>query len=159
MRQEDSIYAKLYQKSNANMRASGNAFQHSEAAFLYYAEQNDPGAVDLMKLFKTPASNPDFLEIAYLAVLNRPVDEGAVDVWKRHFSLPENEFRRQLLKTLSKSGEAVLRHKWIYNNIYNIKKASRRGTFRARLVQKLYRFYRRMPNGLKALAKRILGRV
>lgn len=154
---EKNIYEKIFDISNDNMQKSGNSFVHSKSAFMCYAEL-DPHKVDLIELFKVKMSNPEFLDIAYINLLNRPVDPEAYQSWKKHFNMPEQQFRRLVIKRLATSKEANVCHKRIYNNIFvKQKNKPQKDTLRSKAMQKLMPVYKKLPESIKAPIRRIVG--
>lgn len=153
---ESKICAQLFDIANGNMQQSGNAFTHPKAAFLYYT-RNHPHKVDIFQLMKEEASNEDFVEIAYLAILNRPIDEEAKKSWNKQLGLPEKNFRALVIERLTSSQECNVCHKRIYNNIYAKKRRSKGQGTVGFLVQKLLPVYRRLPQGMKNGIRKIMG--
>ena len=153
---ENRIYNELFEITNENMQQSGNEFTHPRAAFLYYTK-NDPHKVDIMELMKEEASNEEFVEIAYLAILGRPIDAEAKQSWSRQTGLPEKKFRALVIQRLTSSQEADVCHKRIYNNIYAAKKRRRRNGTAGFLVQKLLPVYRKLPSGMKNGIRKVMG--
>lgn len=152
----NKIYNQLFEIANENMQQSGNEFTHPRAAFLYYAK-NDPHMVDIMELMNEEASNEEFVEIAYLAILGRPVDAEAMQSWSKQTGIPEKKFRALVVQRLTSSQEADVYHKRIYNNIYSAKKRRRRNGTAGFLVQKLLPVYRKLPSGMKNGIRKVMG--
>lgn len=154
---EKSIYEKIFDISNSNMQKSGNSFVHPKSAFLCYTAL-DPHKVDLIELCKIQANNPEFLDIAYINLLNRPVDPEAYQSWKKHFNMPEQQFRRLVIQRLVVSKEATVCHKRIYNNIFSKKKyKSQKDSLRSKTMQKLMPIYKKLPETIKAPIRKIAG--
>lgn len=153
---ENNIYEKIFNISEENMWKSGNKFTHPKSAFMCYTEL-DPHKVDLIELFKVKASNPEFLDIAYINLLNRPVDPEAYQSWKKHFGMPEKQFRRLVIRRLVTSKEATVCHKRIYNNIFVKQKNPQKDSFKGRAIQKLMPVYKKLPESIKAPLRRIVG--
>ena len=152
-----NIYDKIFNITEENMRKSGEKFTHPKSAFLCYTEF-DPHKVDLIELFKIKASNPEFLDIAYINLLNRPVDPEAYQSWKKNFNMPEKQFRRLVIKRLVTTKEASVSHKRIYNNIFvKNKSKSQKDTFRSRAMQKLMPVYKKLPESIKAPIRKLAG--
>ena len=153
---ENKICTQLYDIASENMQQSGNTFTHPKAAFLYYM-RNHPHMVDVFQLMKEEASNEDFVEIAYLAILNRLIDEEAKKSWSKQFGLPEQKFRALVVERLMASQECNVCHKRIYNNVY-AKGRRRKGQGTVGfLVQKLLPVYRRLPQGMKNGIRKVMG--
>ena len=153
---ENKICTQLFDIANENMQQSGNTFTHPRAAFLYYT-RNDPHKVDILELMKEEAANEEFVEMAYLAILNRPIDEEAQKSWKKQLGLPEKKFRALVIQRLTGSPEADVCHKRIYNNIYASQRRRKGSGTVGFMVQKLLPMYRRLPQGLKNGIRRIMG--
>lgn len=154
---ENNIYKKIFDISNGNMQKSGNSFTHPEAAFMCYA-QLDPHKVNLIELYNVTASNQEFLDIAYINLLNRPVDPEAFQSWKKHFGMPPEQFRTLVIKRLVTSKEATVCHKRIYNNIFIQKNGKNKGdSLRSKAMQKLMPIYKKLPEKIKAPIRKIAG--
>lgn len=112
--------------------------------------------------------NTDFLQIAYLALLGRMPDRGAITKWMKKTDLEPAEFRRQLIEKLSASGEYAERDVKIVNNIYNTalisssKKVEHCGymllAVKLKIYQALKKVYKKLPERYRKLIKEILGR-
>jgi hypothetical protein len=153
---ENTICAQLYEIAEHNMTQSGNAFTHPRAAFLYYAK-NDPHAVDLIALMREPATNMEFVEIAYLAILNRPIDADAARSWQKYAHMSQEKFRRLVVQRLTAAPEASLCHKRIYHNLYAKKRRWHKQGLAAGVTQKLLPLYRKLPDGMKQKIRNITG--
>ncbi len=153
---EKNVYEKIFDISNKNMQKSGNNFVHPKSAFLCYTKL-DPHKVDLIELFRIKADNPEFLDIAYINLLNRPVDPEAYQSWKKHFNMPEQHFRRLVIKRLVTSKEANVCHKRIYNNIFVKQKKSHKDSLKGKALQKLMPVYKKLPESIKAPIRKLVG--
>lgn len=153
---ENKICTHLFDIANENMQQSGNAFTHPKAAFLYYT-RNNPHKVDIFELMKEPATNEEFVEIAYLAILNRPIDAEAQKNWRKQLHMPQKQFRALVIQRLTGSPEADVCHKRIYNNIYAVQHRRKGQGTVGFLVQKLLPLYRKMPDGMKKRIRKIMG--
>ncbi len=152
---ENQIYDRLFEIADSNMQRSGKRFTCPKAAFLYYIK-NDPYETDIMELMETEASNEEFTDLAYTAVLNRPADDAARCAWRKHTHLPETSFRQLMLSELLASEEAGLTGKVIHGYAGNSSHKSSSG-FRQRLMQKLLPVYRKMPEGVKRIVRKVTG--
>lgn len=154
---EKSIYEQIFDISDANMKASGENFSHKKSAFLAYTEL-DPHKVDLIELFNTSAPNQEFLDIAYITLLNRPAEPEAFQNWKKYFSMPEKQFRSLVIRRIVNSREADVCHKRIYNDIFSKQKYTEsKSVLNSKAVQKLMPVYRKMPDKMKSLIKKVAG--
>ncbi len=152
---EHTLYEQLFDIASENMQQSGNTFTHPKAAFLYYTE-NHPFETDLLQLMQIKAANEEFIEIAYIAILNRPIDEEAKEKWARCFLLPQKSFRKQVIHELTNSPEAKLCHKRVYHHA-ELMEQEKMPQNSGSLMQKLLPLYRRLPKGLKSRIRRIMG--
>lgn len=150
---ENQIYERLFEIADKNMQQSGRSFTCPKAAFLYYIK-NDPCVTDVMELMETPASNEEFLDIAYIAVLNRTADDTAKSTWKAHMDMPEKEFRRFLIRGLVNSDEARLTGRHISG--YS-RGSTGRKSLRQRSMEKLLAVYRKMPESIKNIIRKVIG--
>lgn len=154
---EKNIYEQIFDISEANMKASGGNFSHEKSAFLAYTEL-DPHKTDLIELFNITASNREFLDIAYITLLNRPAEPQAFQNWKKHFSMPAKQFRSLAIRRIVNSKEADICHKRIYNDIFTKRKyTDSKSSFKSIAVQKLMPVYKRMPEKMKSLIKKVVG--
>jgi hypothetical protein len=154
---DNNIYEKLFDITSKNMIASGNSFSHPKEAFLAYSDL-EPHEVDVLRLSKINADNRTFLEIAYIAVLNRPIDEKALNSWEKRLSLPQDKFRELVIISLTTSQESNICHKRIKNNVFVEKKRkkSKNSSVNA-IIEKLMPVYRRFPEKVKSPIRKIMG--
>ncbi len=152
---ENRICASLYEIANENMQQSGGQFTHPRAAFLYYGK-SDPHSVDVLSLLQEEASNEEFAEIAYLAILGRPIDAQAMRNWRKQSALPQGQFRAMVIRSLTSSKEADLRHKRIYHNIC-IRKKRRTLAMSGFASKHLLPVYRKLPQGMKNTIRKMMG--
>ncbi|MBQ7012476.1 MAG: DUF4214 domain-containing protein [Oscillospiraceae bacterium] len=152
---ENRICAALYEIAEENMRRSGGSFSHPKAAFLYF-DRSDPHSVDVLSLLKEPCTNEEFVEIAYLAVLGRPIDAPSLKQWQKQCGMPAWKFRRLVVRNLTASREADLCHKRICHNICRSPRRRKKdmGGF---VVKRLLPVYRKLPQGMKNVIRKTMG--
>ena len=161
----DKVYEGLYDITNCNMQAAGKKLSMSKKAFLF-KQRNEEKIFDVSLCGE--CDNTDFLQIAYLALLGRMPDRGAITKWMKKTDLEPAEFRRQLIEKLSASGEYAERDVKIVNNIYNTalisssKKVEHCGYMllagKLKIYQALKKVYKKLPERYRKLIKEILGR-
>lgn len=161
----DKVYMDLYDITNGNMQAAGKQLSMSKEAFLF-KQRNEENIFDISLCGE--CDNIDFLQIAYLGLLGRMPDRGAVTKWMKKIDLEPAEFRGQLIEKLSASGEYAERDVKISNNIYNMalisssKKVERCGymllAVKLKVYQTLKKIYKKLPERHRKLIKEILER-
>lgn len=138
------------------MKSSGETFSHKKSAFLAYTEL-DPHKVDLIELFNISASNQEFIDIAYITLLNRPAEPQVFEIWKKCFGMPEKKFRQRIIRCIVKSKEADVCHKRICNDIFTKKYTDSNFSLRTKAIRKLMPVYRKMPEKMKSAVKKLVG--
>ena len=86
----NDIYKKLYDSAKEKC---GDHIEDFEIFDVY--SRNNPLEVNVSELYEMKASsNIAFLKIAFIKLLNRPIDQKALESWEKRASLPEKEFRK-----------------------------------------------------------------
>ena len=124
-----NIYKQLYDITYENIARSESKFINKEISFLYYC-YNNPFSVDVSELLKIEATNEEFIQIVYLALLNRPIDPDGLDSWSVHFDLPL----------------------YYHENDENVKQPGL-------LLRGAYKVYRHCPKPVKKIFKKTAGRL
>lgn len=148
-------YRNLFEIANKNMQQSGKTLYHRRAAFFYYVN-NDPYAIDILKLFETNASNEEFIDIACIAFLNHPADDSLLKYYENILFLPRSEFRIKVILDLKNSDESKNVGKKIINFIDESKNVSENKISQKIMLWSLS-IYRKIPNRLKRYIKKVLG--
>lgn len=134
-------------------------FRFSKESYLYLTECS-PDEVNVLSLLSC-SSNKIFLETAYIAFLQRPVDEKAFENWKNSFNLPEDEFRNSVILTLASSQEFANTMISVENNIYDhgnpVNGENPVAGSAVRWPEKLLRLYRRQPEFIKKAIRKSMG--
>lgn len=161
----DKIYSDLYDITSRNMQSAGKQLTMKKDTFMY-KQKSAENVFDLRLCGE--CDNESFLQMAYLGLLGRMPDPGAVNKWMEKAGLDSAEFRRQLTERIMSSEEFAKRNVQVINNVYNtaLISSSRkvgRYDYKVRaLRQKTYRLikkvYMRVPERGRKLIKRILGR-
>ncbi len=156
------LYSAVFDITTQNMEEAGEEFHLPKEAFLFMAEDS-PWKADIFQISKE-RENEVFLEKAYLACLKRFCDEGAFLNWQKKFSLPKQEFQRQLMISLINSEEYSRNYVKVYNHIYSQKNIFGGSLNRVQqasgglnVPERLLRVYRKQPKFLRKLERRILG--
>ena len=154
------IYELLYDITTDNMKQAGKEFPFSKNAYMYLkeCEPNDVSVENLSRF----EDNSDFLQIAYIAFLKRPVDEKAFENWKKSFNKPVEEFQRAVIRTLISSQEFKNVKVRVRDNIYSehIETAATRMAAPQSpytVPDKLIRIYRKQPQFIKNAIKKAMG--
>lgn len=158
---DKNIYSDIFDIVNENMEKSGNKFPLSKECCICNSEA-DPVGVDILKL-SMEKDNRIFLENAYNMLLKRHVDSKAIKNWEGRYGLPSEDFQQLVIKSIIKSEEFSLANVKIKNNIYS-ENNSFGGDFSAvkrsssvTVPDKLMSVYRRMPEPLKNMARKVMG--
>lgn len=134
-------------------------FRFSRESYLYLTECS-PDEVNVLSLLEC-GDNRTFLETAYIAFLQRPVDEKAFENWKNSFNLPEDEFRDSVILTLSASQEFANTMISVKNNIYDhgsgVNNENPVAGSAVRWPEKLLRLYRKQPEFIKKAIRKSMG--
>lgn len=153
------IYSDIYDITCKNLENSGNKARFSKEAF-EFAALCSPFETDILKLCETP-ENSVFLEKAYLAILQRPIDDIALENWQQRLSMPKHEFQQLVITSLLTSQEAVNCNVRIKNNIFPARVrrtiSAPQGVSSIPLPEKLLRIYRRQPEAFKKIVRKIMG--
>lgn len=161
----DKIYSDLYDITSRNMQSVGKQLTMKKDTFMFKQRSTD-GVFDVSLC--GDCDNASFLQIAYLGLLGRMPDPGAVTKWMEKANLAPAEFRSQLLERITASEEYAKRDVKIVNNIYNTAIVSSgrkvgRYDYKVRAVkQKAYRLvkkvYMKVPERGRKMIKKVLGR-
>ena len=112
----EKLYADLYDITNRNMQKAGKNLLMKRDTFLF-KQKNQEDTFDVSLCGN--CDNESFLQMAYLGMLGRMPDPGAVQKWMEKAGLEKNVFRSKLLERLEASYEFARRDIKIVNNIYN----------------------------------------
>ncbi len=156
------IYGKIYDITNNNMLENDMELEYSKDVFLF-ATECPVGECDVLDM--CDLDNMSFLEAAYVALFFRTADPSAYVNWKKCEDMYASDFRRKLLSSLAGSREFLEKGAVLKNNVYSNKAESNRACVEGstgfssanRAVNKLYRIYKKFPNPIKKLIKKILG--
>lgn len=158
---DSNIYSDIFDIVNENMKNAGKSFSVSKNAYLHLAKER-PNCVDVFRLSQEP-DNRIFLEKCYISFLKRLADEKAFASWNERFSLPCSEFQRLLVITMISSTEYNRSQVKAYNNIYsqknvyggNLNSAQTSGALT--MPEKLLKIYRKQPEFMKKIERKIAG--
>lgn len=156
-----SVYSDIFDVVEKNMQSAGGRFNVSRTAYLCTA-CNDAQKVDIYDL-SHEEDNRLFLETAYIALLKRLVDERALTNWEGRLDIPKEEFQRLLTNSIMNSLEFSKVHIKVYNNIYSQRNAfggkisSAVSSGGMSMPERLMKFYRKQPEFMKKLEKKIMG--
>lgn len=161
MMNDNKIYSDIFDIVSENYSNAGGKFSVSKTAYLHISN-DDPSCVDVYALSRETDKRA-FLEKCYISFLKRLADEHAFESWVPRFSLPDQEYKRLLVATMIGSAEYDRDQVRAYNNIYSarnvyggqletIDAAGKMG-----MPDKLMKLYRKQPEFLKKIARRIAG--
>lgn len=161
------VYGSLYDIASENMKNSGGDFEFSRDAFIF-ATQCVPGQAELLQM--NDMDNMSFIQSAYVSFFYRTCDAEAYKRWNGEKGLPEAEFRKKCITSLSRSGEFIDKGVTLKNNMYSSTAEANRSVSVInapaqagadspveKAVNKLYRFYKKFPKPIKNLIRKILG--
>lgn len=153
----NDIYDKLFDISLNNLKRAGKELTIPKKAYIAWSKA-DPMTCDILELLKIDATNEEFIHILYLSILNRPIDEKALEMWKTRFSLPKAKFRRAAVEQITSSEEYAKKGKIITNNIYadtgRYKDIIPRPNF---FYGTAYKIYHKMPEPFKNIIRKARG--
>ena len=162
------VYEKLYDIASYNLYESeGVAFEYSREAFLA-STCFKPGEADLLLL--NDLDNMSYIQGLYVFLLYRPCDIGALRAWTKNADMPQEEFRKKAVNTLSSSQEFYDKGVALVNNQYSSRSEANReiavygggppigsGHPAEAGINKLYRFYKKLPKPIRDLIRKIIG--
>ena len=157
---DKDMYAAIYDIVAEQMQAAGGELAFDKASCADLALQA-PDRTDVLEL-SYEEDNLQFLKKAYLTMLARQIDPGALEAWSERAALPREEFQASVVTALKGSDEFFLAQYRLENNLYADHSLYAgtpvgAGASRITLPEKLMRMYRKMPTPLKKAAKKILG--
>lgn len=154
---DDALSRKLYHIAAQRMQAAGAEMPCSEDVFAVLTAAA-PDAVSYPDI--AHLSNADFLEAAYLLLLGRPIDEPSRAAWQGSISLPEDDFRCAVLKTILRSAE--YQRNRIPLTACPLPLAEDDGQnlliSAQAMPERLVRLYQKMPRPMQKLAKKFAGK-
>lgn len=152
-----TIYEKLHEITVENLPKDMENPLYSAELTNFYAE-HDPHVLDVMEFSKVQANNEEFLHLAYLAFFNRPVDDKAMESWKRKFPLPQDAFRTQVLETLSASEEMRVVDKKLLHNLYAENEKCEDIFVKPRpIINTMVKAYHKLPEPVKNIVRKARG--
>lgn len=153
------IYSDIYDITCKNLENFSQQPRFSKEIF-EFAAICSPFETDILKLCET-TENSVFLHKAYLAILQRPIDDTALENWEQRLSLPKYEFQQLVITSLVTSQESMNCRVKIKNNIFpaRVKRtiSAPQGVSSIPLPEKLLRIYRRQPETFKKIVRKIMG--
>ena len=157
---DQELYAEIFDIVEGRMRDAGMEFGIDRECCTALALQ-PPGCTDVLAL-SYEEDNALFLKKAYLAMLSRNIDPGALDAWADRMELPAEEFQAMVVNGLKGSEEFLQAGYRLRNDLYADESLftgapAGAGAGGVTLPEKLMKMYRKMPSPLKKAAKKILG--
>lgn len=152
---ENEYCSRLFEIATKNMQRSEDNFESQKAVFSFFLE-NSSSEIDALALLEMQCRNEDFLDIAYTAFFDRTADESALEHYSSMFSLTERQFRLRVISDLARSEEAVKTGKMIVNFL-DVSEKKEKKSFTAKLAVAFLPLYRRLPNTLKNVLKKLMG--
>jgi hypothetical protein len=157
---DTELYAALYDKVEGTMQSEGRSLGIEKALCVDLAVC-PPGHADVLALSHETDSIL-FLKKAYLTMLQRPIDDGALASISKQADQPVQDYQSGIISGLKGSAEFVQSQTILEHNIYAdnapYAEAPVTGRFSSvPLPERLLRFYRKMPEPMKKAAKKILG--
>lgn len=156
--EEKEIYGKLYDITSRNYDTQYGSLEGTRQNFLI-SVQMEANAADLGLLDEVPAES--FLEAAFVSILKRlPEAEVRTEWEKRRQTMPEEEYKKQIISTLVNCGERAEKGISVSNNIFTPVQqqvwttGSPQGGYPQ--VDKLYKIYMKLPKWARKMAKAAL---
>lgn len=154
---DDALARALYHLAAERMRAADCEMPCSEDVFAVLTAAAPDGIryAELEQL-----ENADFLEAAYLLLLERPIDEAARKSWQEQLGLPADDFRTRVLKTILRSAEYQLHRVPLCGCPLPLAEDQGQNLLISAqaLPERLVRMYQKMPRPMQKLAKKIAGK-
>ena len=150
----------LYAIAARRMAAAGSEMPCSAAVFTVLS-QAEPEQVRYPLL--AGLENADFLEAAFLLLLERPVDAETRAAWSRRYDLPRPQFQTAVLRSVLHSQEYTAH---MFSRpltgcplpLTDANAGVRVQVAAQPMPERLLRIYRRMPGPMKRLAKKLAGK-
>lgn len=156
--EEKSIYEKLYDVMYRNVEQAGAKFAPTKEHFLMMAEL-EPQRTN-MEIFRD-VSKEEIVQIAYLAILRRFPDEGAIQYWKQPELVQREDYNKIVIKSVANSIERSMKGIELYNIEAIGIDISRLGRMKEKLLPLLnilYKIYGCLPDPVRKGLKKILRR-
>lgn len=150
----NDIYKKLY---DAAKEKCGDHIEDFEIFDVY--SKNNPLEVDVSELYEMKASsNIAFVKIAFIKLLNRPIDQKALESWEKKASLPEKEFRKLVISRLISSEEATAAGKIYLDNVISDENVLENVVKQSSVfLQVARKTYQKMPEPVKDAVRKMRG--
>lgn len=156
--EEKRVYAALYDVVNRNMATAGKTFVPTKNSFLLSTEL-EPQKTNL-ELLKD-VNKEEIVQTAYVTVLRRFPDEGAIQYWKQPYIYQREDYNKIVIKSVVNSIERTMKGIDLYNaEAVNID-ISRFGRLKEKLfpiLNLLYKIYRLLPASIRKIIKKVLRR-
>lgn len=150
----NDIYKKLY---DAAKEKCSDHIEDFEIFDVY--SRNNPLEVNVSELYEMKASsNIAFLKIAFIKLLNRPIDQKALESWEKRASLPEKEFRKLVISRLISSEEATATGKIYLDNVISDENVLENVVKQSSVfLQVARKTYQKMPEPVKDAVRKMRG--
>ncbi|MBP3297991.1 MAG: DUF4214 domain-containing protein [Lachnospiraceae bacterium] len=155
----EELYSNLYDIVNRNIQEAGGSFLTTKPVFLEMMCKNDSEEVDIDHLYHLEGdyTREEYLNIVYIAVLDRIASSADIEIYRKQFSMPEAEYRKNVLKNVVYSMEAKVKAKPVINA--GILKVSLGSRMKANVLSFMYwKIYSPLPAGCKSVVKKCLRR-
>lgn len=157
---DQAMYAAIFDIVEGRMQEAGMTLHIDRACCTALALQ-PPNCTDVLAL-SYEEDNIVFLKKAYLSMLSRNIDPGALEAWTERADLPREEFQAMVISGLKGSEEFLQAGYRLENNLYAdgslyAGAPAGAGAGGVTLPEKLMKMYRKMPSPLKKAARKILG--
>ncbi len=157
---DKELYAAIYDMVETRLQDNGRTLGIEKALCVDFA-QCPPGHADVLALSQEP-DGILFLKKAYQAMLQRPIDDDALETISKQADQPVQDYQSGIVSGLKGSAEFVMSRTILENNPYAentpYAEAPVTGRFSSvTLPERLLKLYRKMPAPMKKAAKKILG--
>ncbi len=155
---DDALARAIYTLADERMQAEGKTLPYSMGVFsVMTAAAPDRVSYPAMAELR----NADFLDAAFLLLLQRPIDDGAKEAWEKRLTLPETEFRTAVLNSILGSPEYQRNMIPLVGCTLPIQ--TQQPEVKVCVVNqgmppRLVRIYQKLPKWMQKLAKKLAGK-
>lgn len=150
--EQKKIYDDLFQMVENNLRAAGKELDLKKETFLSMVGESRE-IIDVSKWHNF--ENDVFLEVAYYHLLERLPDSLALKMWKGKMKKAKKVVHRDIITSILNSQEYSSHNTYVVNNMYSLSDQPDI-SLRFRIREFMYRIYKKFPEPLKQVIRKIL---
>jgi len=155
MNNQEDRYGKIYDICEKKLNEANESMAFSRKAFLY-STRKDIQHVNMEEL--EVLDNKSFLELMYVGFFFRPPEKQAREHWEKYYTQEPVKFRKNVFWALTSSREFVMKKAIVQNGKSYMDLKSRTMRKISHGMNKLYFIYRRLPEPMQKLLKKMLKR-